>query len=171
MDENRELAERLQSRLVDAGQRLAVAESSTGGLVGSTITDIPGSSDYFDRSLVTYSNEAKMDLLGVEQSTLDAVGAVSAETAQQMAEGVRAGADCTWGLSTTGIAGPSGGTDEKPVGTVFVGVAYNGENERVSATRYEFDGPRLACKEQFTQQAVRDLLDAVESQLDDADTQ
>ena len=170
MEENRKLAEQLQSRLVDAGQRLAVAESSTGGLVGSTITDIPGSSNYFDRSLVTYSNEAKVDLLGVEETTLETVGAVSAETAQQMAEGVRAGADCTWGLSTTGIAGPTGGTEEKPVGTVFIGVAYNGAEKRVAATRYEFEGPRLDCKGQFTQQAFRDLLDAVESRLDDADS-
>lgn len=163
MDENRELAEAIQSELVAAGERLAVAESSTGGLVGSNITDIPGSSDYFDRSLVTYSNQAKMDLLGVEQTTLEEAGAVSAETAQQMAAGVSESAASTWGISTTGIAGPTGGTEAKPVGTVFIGVAYNGEKERVSATGYEFDGPRLDCKEQFARQALRDLLDAIES--------
>jgi len=163
MEENRELAAEVQTELVAAGERLAVAESSTGGLVGSNITDVPGSSNYFDRSLVTYSNEAKMELLGVEEETIEAAGAVSAETAGQMAAGVRDNADCTWGLSTTGIAGPAGGTEAKPVGTVFIGVAHNGESSRVSATGYEFDGPRLACKRQFARQALRDLLDTIQS--------
>lgn len=156
----REVAERLQAVLTDREERVAVAESSTGGLVGSLITDVPGASAYFERSVVSYSNESKMDLLDVEQVTLERVGAVSAAVARQMAEGVRAGADTTWGLSTTGIAGPSGGTEEKPVGTVFIGVAR--ADDEPSATRYTFEGSRLACKAQFAERAMRDLIEAAE---------
>lgn len=164
-DDDRALAECVRTALTETETMVAVAESSTGGLVGSKITDIPGASGYFERSIVTYSNEAKRDLLGVRQETLEASGAVSADVAKQMARGVSDNAGTTWGLSTTGIAGPSGGTEKKPVGTVFIGTAYQGEDgeESVSATRYQFDGSRLECKEQFAKQALSDLLEAVES--------
>jgi nicotinamide-nucleotide amidase len=155
------VADRLQAVLLDRGERLAVAESSTGGLVGSMITDVPGASGYFDRSFVTYSNDAKIDLLGADQETLDRVGAVSAAIARQMASGVRENAGTEWGLSTTGIAGPSGGTEEKPVGTVFVGVAH--ATEEPTATRYTFEGSRLECKAKFAEQALSDLIAAAES--------
>lgn len=164
-NDDRELARRVQSALTEQDAMLAVAESSTGGLVGSKITDVPGASASFERSIVTYSNEAKIDLLNIDQETLKTEGAVSAEIARQMARGVRDSAGATWGLSTTGIAGPSGGTDAKPVGTIFVGTAHKTAEgtETVRASRYQFDGDRLECKDAFAKQALRDLIAAVES--------
>ena len=109
--------------LTDAGKTLALAESCTGGLIGMRLTDIPGSSRYFLEGSITYSNEAKVRTLGVPKELLDLHGAVSAETAEAMAAGIRERADADYGISVTGIAGPDGGSDEKPVGTVFVGYA------------------------------------------------
>jgi len=164
MPNDDEPAADLRAVLTDREETLAVAESSTGGLVGSMITDVPGASGYFDRSIVTYSNEAKVDLLDVDTETLERVGAVSAAIAREMAHGVRENGDATWGLSTTGIAGPTGGTEEKPVGTVFVGVARAGEDEdTATAHRYHFDGSRLECKQRFAERAIADLIAAAES--------
>lgn len=112
--------------LRERGLTLAVAESCTGGRIGDRITDVPGSSAYFLLGVATYSNEAKRDVLGVPSEILEAHGAVSAETARAMAEGARRLAGADLGLSTTGIAGPGGGTPEKPVGTVCVGLAWEG---------------------------------------------
>ena len=109
--------------LVDRKQTLAVAESCTGGLIASRLTRVPGSSAYFDRGVVTYSNQAKMEILGVPQEYLEKYGAVSRETALAMAEGVRRLSRTTYGISVTGIAGPTGETPEKPVGTVWIGFA------------------------------------------------
>ena len=108
------------------GETLAVAESCTGGLIGSRITDVPGSSHYFNLGVVAYANEAKERLLGVGSHTLERHGAVSTAAAEEMAEGVRRTAGADLGLSTTGIAGPAGGTEAKPVGTVCVGLAWEG---------------------------------------------
>ncbi len=102
---------------------LAVAESCTGGLIAHLLTEVPGSSDYFLYSGVVYSNEAKINVLGVSSATLEKYGAVHEETAKELAEGARRVAGATYGLSTTGIAGPGGGTDDKPVGTVCIGLA------------------------------------------------
>jgi nicotinamide-nucleotide amidase len=157
--------ERVGDALRDAGQTLAVAESCTGGLVGSLLTDVPGSSDYFDRSVVTYSYDAKLTELAVSRESLDAEGAVSEPVARQMAAGVRDTAGTDWGLSTTGIAGPDGGTEEKPVGTVFVGVAYAGEwgsgESATSVERREFGGDRTAVKEQIARFALERVCDAL----------
>lgn len=154
--------ERIGDALREADQTLAVAESCTGGLVGSLLTDVPGSSDYFDRGVVTYSYDAKLQQLGVAREALDEHGAVSESVARRMARGVRDVAGTTWGVATTGIAGPTGGTDDKPVGTVFVGVAYAGEwgsrESYATVSRYEFDGDRLEIKEQIARQALRDVL-------------
>jgi nicotinamide-nucleotide amidase len=109
--------------LVQYSASLAVAESCTGGLIAHLLTNVAGSSDYFLFSGVTYANQAKMDVLGVTKKTLDTFGAVSEETVTQMAAGVRRVSGATYGLATSGIAGPSGGTPEKPVGTVWVGIA------------------------------------------------
>ena len=113
--------------LIARKETLAVAESCTGGLLTSAFVDLPGSSAYLIEGAVTYANEAKMRRLGVSKATLDTFGAVSAECAREMAEGLRARANTTYALATTGIAGPDGGTPEKPVGTVYVALAKEGE--------------------------------------------
>ena len=158
--------QRVGDALRDADATVATAESCTGGLIGSLLTDVPGSSDYFDRSVVTYSYAAKMEHVGVARETLDEHGAVSEPVACQMARGVRDVAGTTWGVATTGIAGPTGGTEEKPVGTVFVGVAHAGEwgsgDSWAAVERYEFDGSRTEIKEQIARRALADLLDEVE---------
>jgi len=114
---------------------LAVAESCTGGLIADLVTDVPGSSDYFVLSAVTYANQAKIKILGVDAKILDSHGAVSEETAKEMARGVRRISDATYGLATSGIAGPGGATADKPVGTVCIGLA---TSESVSGRRYHF---------------------------------
>lgn len=160
-------AERLGEVLTERGESLATAESCTGGLVGSTITDAPGASDYFDRAIVTYTYEAKLRELGVPRELLDEEGAVSEPVARAMARGVRDVAGVTWGVGTTGIAGPTGGTDEKPVGTVFVAIAHAGDwgtgDTWCSVERYAFDGSRTEIKRKIAEQALEDLLESVES--------
>lgn len=158
--------ERVGEALRAADATLAVAESCTGGLVGSLLTDVPGSSDYLDRSVVTYSYDAKRALLAVERETLDAHGAVSEPVARRMARAVRDTADVDWGLSTTGVAGPTGGSADTPVGTVYVGVAraapWGSGDSWARVERHEFDGTRLEIKEQIARRALADLLAAVE---------
>ncbi|MGD8295422.1 MAG: nicotinamide-nucleotide amidohydrolase family protein, partial [Desulfobacterales bacterium] len=109
--------------LVRKQAHLAVAESCTGGLIADLLTNVPGSSDYFVFSAVTYSNQLKMKILGVTAETLDRYGAVSEQTAKEMARGVQQISDSTYGLSVSGIAGPGGATNGKPVGTVCIGLA------------------------------------------------
>jgi len=158
--------ERLGEALRAAGATVATTESCTGGLVGSLLTDVPGSSDYFDRTYVTYTYEAKLDT-GVSREALDAHGAVSEPVAREMARAVRDAAGTTWGVSTTGIAGPDGGTDEKPVGTAYVGVAHAGEwgtdDTYTTVERYAFDGDRQQIKEQIARRALLDVLVAIDA--------
>jgi nicotinamide-nucleotide amidase len=152
--------------LRERGSFVAAAESCTGGLIGSRLTDVPGSSEYFDRSIVTYSYDAKLDL-GVPRELLDEVGAVSDPVAEAMARAVRDRAGVEWALATTGIAGPGGGSDEKPVGTVHIAVAHAGEwgsgESWCNAERYVFDGTRTEIKAQIATQALEDLATAIES--------
>ena len=152
--------------LRDAGATVAVAESCTGGLVGSLLTDAPGSSDYFDRGFVVYSYDAKTESLGVSREALDEHGAVSEPVAREMARGARDAAGTTWGVATTGIAGPGGGSAEKPVGTVFVGVAYAGEwgsgDSYATVSRREFDGTRTEIKGQIARCALEALFAEVD---------
>lgn len=122
-DELEELAERLIPALAERGLTVATAESCTGGLISGVLTAISGSSAVVDRGLVTYSNQAKQDLLGVKDETLARHGAVSAEVAAEMASGALANARTDIAVSVTGIAGPGGGSEEKPVGTVHFGLA------------------------------------------------
>ncbi len=134
--------------LIERGETIALAESCTGGKLAAMLTDCPGASGALAEGFVTYSNEAKMRSLGVEEGVLRACGAVSEECARQMAEGARKAAKATWALSVTGIAGPDGGTAEKPVGTVFIGLAGPGETV---ARRFQFLGDRswirtLSCQ-------------------------
>jgi nicotinamide-nucleotide amidase len=147
--------------LRERGLMLAVAESCTGGLVGHRITGVPGSSAYFERGVMVYSNRAKQELLGVDEAILRTHGAVSAECAEAMARGVstRAGAAC--GVSITGIAGPDGGTPTKPVGTVFIGLAVDGA---VTSRRFRFGGDRASVKWQSSVMALDMLRRALQRQ-------
>ncbi len=155
------LEELLGRRLRARGLTLAVAESCTGGLICHRLTNIPGSSDYFLGGVVTYSNQAKLDLLRVPPATLARHGAVSAETAGAMALGVRQVFHAPLGLAVTGIAGPRGGSPEKPVGTVFIGLA---TPQGVQARYYLFHGAREEIKALSAQSALdwlcRELTDA-----------
>ena len=145
------------------GLRLTTAESCTGGLVASLMTEIPGSSDVMGRGFVTYSNDAKRELLGVRAETLAAHGAVSGETAQEMAAGAlaRAGPDADLAVAVTGVAGPGGGSAEKPVGTVWLAVASAGGE--VAASKRNFDGDRAEIRRAAVECAVAILGSAVVS--------
>ncbi len=145
----------LAHELIERGLRVCTAESCTGGLIAKSFTDLPGSSAWFERGFVTYSNQAKMDLLQVREATLRADGAVSLETALQMAAGALANSAADIAVSVTGIAGPDGGSEEKPVGTVCFGFAIG---DRVDAERCHFDGDRASVREQSALHAVKGLL-------------
>ncbi len=147
-----ETLEEVVGRLLrKAGLKVAVAESCTGGLIGHRITSVAGSSDYFQGGIICYSNRAKVKLLGVGEATLAKHGAVSHLTATQMALGVRQELEADVGVAATGIAGPSGGTDEKPVGTVFIGLA---AGQEVFSRQYRFWGDRGQIKLQSATMAL-----------------
>ncbi len=129
--------EKVVALLKEQEKKIAFAESCTGGLVAATLVDVPSASAVLDMSVVTYANEAKTSLLGVREETLAAHGAVSEQTAKEMAEGVCQYSGAQVGVSVTGIAGPGGGTDEKPVGTVCFGFCIGGTT---SACTCHFDG-------------------------------
>ncbi|MFC7141715.1 CinA family protein [Halosimplex aquaticum] len=152
---------RVGDLLRDRGETVAVAETATGGLVGALLTSAPGASDYLDRVVVPYDYDALRTTLAVARETLDEHGAVSEPVTRELARAARDTADATWGVATAGIAGPDGGTEEKPVGTCFVGVAYAGPWESGDSTatvaRYEFDGDRAAVRERLARRALADL--------------
>ena len=133
---------------------LAVAESCTGGLIGDCLTSVPGSSAYFDRGIVSYSNQAKRELLGVKEATLEEFGAVSQQTAREMAAGVKNKSGVDIGLATTGIAGPGGGTEEKPVGLVYLAIAIEDE---VQVYQFNFNGSRNRVKHLTARLALNNL--------------
>ena len=130
---------------------IAVAESCTGGLIASKLTNIPGSSSCFERGVVAYSNTAKIDILGVSETILKKHGAVSAETAEAMAQGIKHISGTDIGISTTGIAGPSGGTKEKPVGLVYIGYV---DDDQTLTEKHRFTRDRLWNKERFAMTAL-----------------
>jgi PncC family amidohydrolase len=138
------------------GLRLAVAESCTGGLVGHRITNVAGSSTYYLSSVTAYAYEAKVRLLGVGWETLEKYGAVSSETAIEMARGVRVALAADIGLSVTGIAGPGGGTPEKPVGLTWVGLSSPWDD---FARQFNWNGGRVENKEESAQAALQLLVD------------
>jgi len=138
------------------GQRLATAESCTGGWVAQCLTSIAGCSDWFERGFVTYSNEAKQEMLGVASETLELHGAVSVATAQAMAEGALKRSRADWAVSITGIAGPGGGSPDKPVGTVCFGWA--GPDGAVDADSHHFSGNREQIRAQSVAHALRGIL-------------
>jgi PncC family amidohydrolase len=154
--------ERLGGLLREKQLRLAVAESCTGGLIASRITDVAGSSDYFDAGVVVYSNQAKQTFLSVPTTSIEAHGAVSREVAEKMAEGVRAATSADIGLAVTGIAGPSGGSPEKPVGTVYIGLA---SKAGTFFRKFTFSGERLEIKEQTSTEALQFAIDLLEGRI------
>lgn len=150
-----DLAGRVVERLRRLGKTLAVAESCTGGLLGGAVTGMPGSSEVFLQGFTTYSNAAKTSALGVDADLVSKHGAVSAEVAQAMAEGALRVAGSDFALSVTGVAGPGGGTQEKPVGLVFIGLARKGGG--ASAKQFRFPGKRAVVREMAVDAAL-DLL-------------
>jgi PncC family amidohydrolase len=145
------------------GLRLALAESCTGGLVGHRLTNIPGASDYYIGSVTAYAYEAKVRLLGVRWETLEKNGAVSRETALEMAAGIRETLPADIGLSITGIAGPGGGMPGKPVGLVWIGLHAGDYNQ---AWSFNFEGDRILNKELSAEAALRLLVDYLEGAMD-----
>lgn len=131
----KEIAEQLKQR----GEKLATAESCTGGLIAKTLTDLAGSSDWFDRGFVTYSNAAKTDMLSVPESVIDEYGAVSEAVVNAMVTGALRHSAADYAIAVTGVAGPGGGSEEKPVGTVWIGI---GSKNQLIARKYIFPGDR-----------------------------
>ena len=139
---------------------IATAESCTGGLIGHTLTNVSGSSEYFERGIISYSNKAKVELLGVSESLLKEQGAVSEEVAKTMAENVRKRSDVNIGISTTGIAGPLGGTKEKPVGLVYISASTEKDN---IVKKFIFTGDRIQNKVSTCNVALNMLLEILTS--------
>ena len=137
---------------------IALAESCTGGLISHRITNVPGSSAYFERGIVAYSNQAKVDHLGVSEKILNDYGAVSSETAMAMASGIRKAANATFGLAVTGIAGPGGGTPEKPVGLVYIAIA---SLDGTEVSNFRFSGDRAGIKVKTAEAALKWLISKV----------
>ncbi len=153
------IEERVGKRLTEAGLTLAVAESCTGGLIGHRITDVPGSSTYFLGGVIAYAYEAKERLLGVRHSTLYEYGAVSEQTAGEMARGARRVVGADIGIAVTGIAGPSGGLPVKPVGTTWVAVS---TRDREWTERHQWDGNRDENKAASVDAALELLLQVLD---------
>ncbi len=151
--------ESLAQALLSRGWRLATAESCTGGLIAAACTSIAGSSDWFERGFVTYSNEAKTGMLGVAAELIARHGAVSAEVARAMAEGALAQSPANLAVAVTGIAGPSGATPGKPVGTVWLALARRGEPAQ--ATLLQLAGNRGEVREQTVDRALQWVTAAV----------
>ncbi len=153
-----ELAVRLQAACIGAGATVAVAESCTGGVIAAALTDVAGSSGYFLGGVVSYSNEAKRDLLGVDEAILAAHGAVSAQAARAMVVGARDRLHATMAASVTGIAGPDGGTAEKPVGLTYLAVA---DSDGVEVRRIVWPGDRAANRHDSAIAVLELLLERV----------
>ena len=151
-----QLCARLADTLQARGWKLATAESCTGGMIAAACTDLSGSSNWFERGFVTYSNEAKSELLGVDPGLIAQHGSVSEVVARAMAFGAVRHAHAQVGLAVTGVAGPTGGTPQKPVGTVWFGFQVDGQ--LTSETR-RFDGDRAAVRDATVQHALRRLLE------------
>ena len=149
-------AVRLGAAALARGTMIATAESCTGGLVAGAITSIAGSSGWFERGFVTYSDLAKEQQLGVASLTIERFGAVSEETAKAMAEGAVRGSAAQWAVAVTGIAGPDGGSPDKPVGTVWF--AWAGP-DHLQALKRQFDGDRAGIRHASVQVALEGLID------------
>ena len=153
-----ELPDKISNMLKNQKLVIATAESCTGGLIAHTLTNISGSSEYFDRGIVSYSNRAKMELLDIPGDMLKKYGAVSMEVAKSMAKGVRIKSNVNIGISTTGIAGPTGGSKEKPVGLVFIAVS---TERNTFVKKFNFSGDRSQNKKSTCDAAFDMLLDVL----------
>lgn len=140
--------------LIEKKLTISIAESCTGGLVSATLINYPGISSVFMEGCVTYSNESKINRLGVNPHTLEVHGAVSEETAREMVEGIAKNFNTNVAISTTGIAGPEGGTSDKPVGLVYIGVYVNG---KTTVSKYILPGNREEIRFKATKNAINDL--------------
>ena len=155
------LTQQLAELLLARGWQLATAESCTGGGIAAALTDLAGSSQWFDRGFVTYSNQAKQDMLGVSAATLDSEGAVSEATVREMVAGALAHSAAQVAVAVSGIAGPSGGTVEKPVGTVCLAWQVTGGKPVVRTVH--FDGDRAAVRKQTVACALQGVLDVLDA--------
>ncbi len=158
----KDLVEQLSDKLRERKWKLVTAESCTGGMIATAITDKAGSSEIFDRGFVTYSNQAKMDCLGVSAKTLKKFGAVSQETAIEMAKGALENSEANMAISVTGIAGPDGGTPQKPVGLIYIGFGLKGGVTQAKAFNFT-GGTRNEIRLRTTQQALKTLISILQS--------
>lgn len=158
-DEVPEMVLQLAELLLREQRRICTAESCTGGLIAKTFTDVAGSSDWFDRGFVTYSNAAKSEMLAVPASIIETYGAVSEPVANAMASGALQHSDAAFAVAVTGVAGPGGGSVEKPVGTVWIAAA---SQTQLCARRYQFDGDRSQVREATLRAALEMLLELFE---------
>lgn len=150
------LVEQIAEALTKSNKTLTVAESCTGGWIAKAITDLSGSSVWFDRGFVTYSNDAKQEMLGVSGSTLDSFGAVSQETVNEMAQGALEKSHADYSLSVSGIAGPSGGSKDKPVGLVWF--SWSSKAGHIESEQQIFSGDRNSIREQAVLHALNSLI-------------
>ncbi len=161
MDMDGEIEERVGEVLREEDQTIAVAESCTGGLLGSLITDVVGSSEYFIGGIISYMNQSKLQSLAVSREALEQHGAVSKPVAREMAQHIRDEANSTWGVSTTGYAGQSAEASGEPPGSVYIGIAFAGEFESKTSfslvEHHQFEGPRRALKEKIAKQALESV--------------
>jgi len=155
--ELKDLAKELGACMKDKGVKLASAESCTGGWIAKIITDIPGSSEWFTGSVVCYSNESKVSLLGVRENTLTEFGAVSGDTVMEMVDGLFAHTDADVAVGVSGIAGPDGGTKDKPVGLVWLSWGKRGKS--VYTKSFNFEGDREEVRKKSIAQSLNNLLD------------
>jgi nicotinamide-nucleotide amidase len=166
MNPQGDLAESLASALIERGWKIALAESCTGGLVCATLTNLAGSSDWFERGYVTYSNASKTECLDVPAETIESFGAVSEQVAAAMADGARCKANVNVAVSISGIAGPTGGSPEKPVGTVCFGWSIKknvGDDVQVTTITKQFSGDRQSVREQARDYALSHLLNLLKT--------
>lgn len=152
---DKEILLKIANLLKEKKLTIATAESCSGGFIAHSLTNISGSSDYFDRGIVSYSNKSKMELLDIKDDILKKYGAVSEQVAKIMADNVRKKSNVDIGISTTGIAGPTGGTNEKPVGLVYIAISINDET---FVKKFQFNGDRLKNKENTCNGALQMLL-------------
>ena len=154
-----QLVQKLAEELSQRGEKLATAESCTGGLIAKTLTDLAGSSVWFDRGFVTYSNEAKSEMISVPVSVIEQYGAVSEPVVNAMVAGALRHSAADYAIAVTGVAGPGGGSAEKPVGTVWIGV---GSKYQLVARRYVFPGDRDAVRQATLETALVNLNDILQ---------